>query len=549
LKGRLIVAGAFAAAAVALAPSSATADTSLVGSTTLAANSGAPALFGQGVPVFQGDASANYVPAVTVNGTITSWSFRTAGVDTGNRFELAVLSPVDTTGADWRLTAVSPPEAVTSPGGTDAIMGPFTLSTPIAVQPGDRIALEPIDAGNTPIEQGVNGADGIRYFADAFAGGLGSSQTIAPGSSVDNGQVVPIQATVDTGITTQKIRGTPKAGQTLACDPGDLAGSPGVTETWFLTTWTVEVVGTGKFLHVVLVPHTSEVATGPSYVVPDLPAGDVIGCTVTAGPLSGTAADVTVIPTIPQVALGVPHPYPQITPGVGFGGTNYCTPGAWLHFPTSFSYGWYIEGTKRVGPHNFFSTLVGTGQTITIGSAEEQHHLVCRVTARNGAGSYQQDSNNYLVPQHAPKAAGLPRVKFLGPECELCNPYPSTTAAMPLLASNGIFFFSCTAPKFDSTHLVISYSWEIDWPEQSLSGGPLYPGGTVPFSGQDLDLETTAPGRHAIAYVGNPSSGMDLGEVLVYGTVKCIVRAHPKSNPNAETDLVSKLLYFREGSG
>jgi hypothetical protein len=142
-------------------------------------------------------------------------------------------------------------------------MGPFALSPGIAVQPGARIALVPIDAGNVPIERGVNGTDGIRYFSQPFSGGLGSSQAVAAGSSADNGQVVPIQATVDTGIVTQKITGSPKAGQALTCNPGSLAGQPGLTETWHLTTWTVAAVGSGRSRHFVLVPRKTALRAVP----------------------------------------------------------------------------------------------------------------------------------------------------------------------------------------------------------------------------------------------------------------------------------------------
>jgi hypothetical protein len=532
---------------VLLAPA-ARADTATIGSTTLTANNGSPADLGQNIPAFQGDAAGGYVLAATVSGTITSWSFRTAGVDPGNRFELAVLSPQDTTGTSWRLLALSPPQAVTSAGGTDALMGPFALSPGIAVQPGARIALVPIDAGNVPIEQGVNGTDGIRYFSQPFSGGLGSSQSVAAGSSADNGQVVPIQATVDTGIVTQKITGSPKAGQALTCNPGSLAGQPGLTETWYLTTWTVAAVGSGRSRHFVLVPRKTAVASGPTYFVPDLPEGDVIGCVVTAGTAQGTAPDVTVLPSIPQLARRLRHASPSITPGVGFGGTNYCTSGRWVHFPTTYSYAWYVEGRQLVGPHNHFSKLVGRGKTITIDATEELHHLLCRVTATNAAGSETADSNNYLVPQNAPQANGLPRVKVIGPDTGgLIDAYPQTSLAKPLESPSGIFDFSCTPPKFARNDVQLSYSWQIYWPPQGLPGGGIYPGNTISFPGQLLNIQTTTSTRQAYAYsvYGKPTSGTMLGQVVISGTVKCLVTA---KLPHAETDVISEPLYFKEGS-
>ena len=77
-------------------------------------------------------------------------------------------------------------------GGLDLVQGPFPTS--LAIQPGERIALQPIDDGNTPIVVGTVGFDGIRYFSGALPDG--SASMLAPGADMDNGQVVPIQATV-----------------------------------------------------------------------------------------------------------------------------------------------------------------------------------------------------------------------------------------------------------------------------------------------------------------------------------------------------------------
>ncbi len=184
-------------AVLASAPSAIAADSS-VGDTSLAATGASTIGVGQGVPVFQGDARGGYTVSATAAEILGSWSFRTAGIGAGMTFELAVLAPVDNTGTNWRLIATSPVEMVTSANGTDAVMGPFALHPAIAVDVGYRIALVPMNGSDVPIERGTNGQDGVRYFTQPFSS-LGSSQSIAPGSTMDNGQVVPIQATIGSG--------------------------------------------------------------------------------------------------------------------------------------------------------------------------------------------------------------------------------------------------------------------------------------------------------------------------------------------------------------
>ena len=203
--------------------------TIVIGDTTLVANNGTTDLLGQNIPVFQGDAaSSSYVTSSPVTGTIVAWSFRSAGVKTGDRFVLRLLDASDSAGKVWRTLATSDPVTVTAATGTDAVQGPF--KTAIAIEAGERIALQPIDEGDTPIETGVNGKDGIRYFAAPFADG--SSSTLSSGASADNGQIVPVQATVDyvpaplANVVSPAISGTPSPGSTLSCSNGTWAKTP-----------------------------------------------------------------------------------------------------------------------------------------------------------------------------------------------------------------------------------------------------------------------------------------------------------------------------------
>lgn len=224
---RGLAAGVVAALAVVLilgAPA-ALADTTVIGEQSLVPNMGNADQIGQNIPVFQGDAGAGYVLSSPRTGTIISWSFLSGGIATGKQFELAVLAPVDTTGTNWRLQATSEPVAVQTSTGTDAVNGPFRVGIPIAE--GERIALMPVDDSDPPIEAGTQNVDGIRYFSQPFAGGLGSSQQVAPGSTADNGQVVPIQASVTfsgppappANTKAPSVSGTARQFETLTGDP------------------------------------------------------------------------------------------------------------------------------------------------------------------------------------------------------------------------------------------------------------------------------------------------------------------------------------------
>jgi len=166
----------------------------MIGDTPLISTSPTLNGFAPDVPVFQGDASSNYVLASPVAGKIVSWSSFSGGAPQGDQSVLRVLRPQDATGTTWAAEATSPVQAVTSAGGVDALQGPFGVDSPI--EAGDRIALQPLSSGDTmPLENpsGVPG-DGLRTFLAPFPDG--SSALIDPNNTGDNGQVVPIQATV-----------------------------------------------------------------------------------------------------------------------------------------------------------------------------------------------------------------------------------------------------------------------------------------------------------------------------------------------------------------
>ncbi len=230
--------GLVAAIAVSLgaAVPLAAADTTIVGEMTLTSNSPTLDTFVQGVPVFQGDSSGGYVLSSPQTGTITSWSFLSGGVATGNQFLLRVLQPANGNGTQWTAVGTSAPEAVTSAPSVDGVEGPFAVSIPI--QAGDRIALQPQTDNMMPIETGAVGADGYRTFTGPLADG--STASIDLGQAADSGQVVAVQATVTyspppsppVDVSLPAISGIPTAGQPLTCSPGGWTGSPSFSYVW-----------------------------------------------------------------------------------------------------------------------------------------------------------------------------------------------------------------------------------------------------------------------------------------------------------------------------
>jgi len=262
----------------AVGPNPAAAATATIGAATLATTPGfATVGAGQGVPVFQGDTSGSYTLSSPVAGTIVSWSFMSAGIANGSTFVLRVLRPADGTGTNWTAEATSPAVSITGSGpGTDVLEGPFTAGVSLPVQAGDRIALEPTNGTDTPTEQGSSGQDGVRFFTAPFADG--DTAAIDPASSADNGQVVPVQATVQytpapVNAALPVISGTAAVAQTLSCSTGTWSNSPAS----FAYGWQRDGQAIAG-------------ANASSYVVVAADAGHQLTCTVTATNTGGSAA-------------------------------------------------------------------------------------------------------------------------------------------------------------------------------------------------------------------------------------------------------------------
>jgi hypothetical protein len=419
----------------------AVAGTTIVGEQVLSANGGLPAATGQDIPVFQGAASANYVLVSPRTGVITSWSFMSAGVEHGTPYVLRVLAPAGS--GTWRAAATSKPVQLSSVTGNDEQDGPFPDSIPIAA--GEAIAIQPTDSdGDTPIEQGISGMDGIRYFAAPFEDG--SIAALAPGSEMDNGQVVPVQATVEfteapaagtvvppappQSASLPSITGVARSGNTLTCNPGDWssATTPTFTYQWlwsgsspippFRTAAKRPAIGIPR-RSIVLHPDGAEdtflvpLTAAQSILVPELPAtGSTFECLVTASAGGETAQAETpplsALPSPPKLALfkhKVQAP-PRITVGVGVGGTNVCAHGTWAGYPTAYTYAWY-----RPRPARERDLLLHRGQTYMPTPEDETHEILCVVTASNKAGSATAASNLYTVVPDSPIALTPPFVE------------------------------------------------------------------------------------------------------------------------------------------
>ena len=169
-----------------------------------------------------------------------------------------------------------------------------------------------------------------------------------------------------------------------------------------------------------------QVSTGPTMTLPDYPpTSTTISCEVTATNAAGAAkADA------PELAVGATKPVqqqicpirnrvvlrclPAITANVGVGGTNHCTTGTWLHYPTSYSFAWYSLGAKRTSVGIRTRTLIGAGQDLAIKGSMEGETIECAITARNKAGGTEAVSNSYLVPLGAPAVVKGPSVDVTG---------------------------------------------------------------------------------------------------------------------------------------
>jgi hypothetical protein len=477
-------------------------------------------------PVFQSQAGANYVLSSPGTGTVVDFSFLSAGAPPGAKFALAVLRQ-GLSGSAWTLGAVSPPVEVISPMFTDSVNGPYPADLPIEI--GDRIALEPVGSSDVPIEPGDT-SDSVGFFASSVPGpGISATSTTAAD------EVLPLQATVSfTPIsalpelvmvsnppvdeTPPVVKGKPQAGQTLTCEPGKWTNNPTFGVTWSQTTGQLVAGKPPK-----VTSTTVEVASGPTYLVPDLPEGVSVFCTVTAsnagtlpgaGPKASSAA--VGLETIPPAlapsfsfVLHTKRNMPTISEGVGATETNVCRPGIWQHYPSEFKYLWF-EKVYSQRLRRFVPKLVWEKPKYLIPIKLELHEIYCQVTASNSAGSTRALSNTVVVPRLAAKALGGVRMEVVEPAPVTQNPV--TSREKPLFwrqqgSTRYAFLLACHAPKFNR-HVTTTITWETQFYAESKTGyglpvsGPFAPEDS--FSGPTLEITPNPNPAHLLPAGNEP---------------------------------------------
>ncbi len=403
----LVVAGLWAGT------STARADTTVVGSTSLTPNGANLDDFGQNVPVFQGDASGGYVLSTAQSGTLTSWSFLSGGASTDAPFQLRILRP---SGQSWTAIATSATVAVTTATGTDAVNGPFPTS--LAIAAGDRIALQAVGAdGNDPIEQGTQGQDGVRYFAAPFTDG--STSALAPGATADNGQVVPIQATVTYNasppVRTLDVSLVGMGSGTVTSSSTPAINCPGTCSGQYAN---------GSAISLVATPAAGSRFTGWSGVCTNATGS----CDLTLG------ADAAVTATF---APAGPPPVAVTAPAIGgtpkYHQTIYCDVGSWTtSSPTTYTETWYQTGFSRL-LHQDITRQVATGFAYTVGDFVPTATLFCTVTATDAHGGV--GTANSAPEQMQPTVPVIsPFMSGIGPGF---SSFPRITVTSTIGAFNG----------------------------------------------------------------------------------------------------------------
>ena len=190
---------AIAAVALLVLAASARADTKVLGSVTLPAG-GATSICPATCTVVQDQvapaSSSDYVLRAPADGTIVSWSYRSANASIGNQYSLRVLRPANA--AETSFTAIATSTAPPLPDGDDLVRGPFIVNIPIRA--GDRIGLEsqgPSDFG-IPVFHTAQTDPATGDSAGFFIPDIGDGSTATPGTTGPDGSQVLVQATIET---------------------------------------------------------------------------------------------------------------------------------------------------------------------------------------------------------------------------------------------------------------------------------------------------------------------------------------------------------------
>ncbi len=320
-----------------------------------------------------------------------------SGVFVAGALNAASAGGATQAGAAYVFGAATPPPATLTVTVAGAGSGRISGDTAPAIScPGTCAQSYPTGTVVTLTESASSGSSFAGWGGACESSGEAASCRVAvtADTSVSAGFITNEPA--PTNRTPPHVDGTAQAGQQVHCI-GDVwvgLGAHGILQAaWFKVQYV-------RGVHGVVTRTVTQVGDLRSLTVPDFIPGVTLYCTVTAnGETTATSKSVTVQSVRPAIATIKVSLHgsnaPSIDPSAGPGDFNYCTQGVWLHYPTKYSYAWYVL------PHEnspiSAGTVVATGRELVIGAQEETGYVVCQVTASNSAGSTTALSNRYLV--------------------------------------------------------------------------------------------------------------------------------------------------------
>ena len=213
--------------------------------------------------------------------------------------------------------------------------------------------------------------------------------TNAAGKAEAASTAVLISVRPPTSTARPVVSGTPEEGHTLTCSTGTWTGAP----TSYEYQWAREEA-----------PIPS--ATSNKYTVVSADVGKALYCDVTA--INGGGSKTR--RSGPAIRQGSKPPTPTTQPevsGLPISGQELtCEPGLWSGSPTQFVYQW----VRDRGLPDETSLETGIFSKYKVGSADEGHLLSCAVTAINGEGSGEAESEPLGVKGKPPKNLVAPEL-------------------------------------------------------------------------------------------------------------------------------------------
>ncbi len=168
---------------------------------------------------------------------------------------------------------------------------------------------------------------------------------------------------------------SPKAGETIRCEPGEWEGTPKPT---FAYHWQIN----GEDI----APDTEH---EDEYTVLNKNRGRSIRCQVTAKNAEGEGTGYSKSVVVAGSAPEPPEGGVQLSGSPAVGNALTCTIGEWSGKPTpSFSIQWLLDGTPIAG---------ATGTTYTVPLADENHFISCEVAGTNEYGSETATSSSVYI--------------------------------------------------------------------------------------------------------------------------------------------------------